>query len=98
MAPISTPKMNAVVRVVSRMTAVSTGRFNARLARAKRSAPRAPTPAASVGVASPKKMLPSTAAMRSAGGTMAFAKSKSAATSTRSTCRAFGAPAGRAMP
>ena len=53
-------KMKQVVSVVSMPTARITFRFSRPLAAASSIAPRAPSPEASVGVAMPKKMLPST--------------------------------------
>ena len=96
-APSTAAKMNAVVREVSSSTSPSTRRFNAPFAAASKSAPAAPTPAASVGVARPKKMLPSTARIKSAAGTTARTNAQAARRSIGSTAAA-GAWAGFSQP
>ena len=77
-APRRTAKINAVVRVVSCRTSLSIGMFSPLFAQASRRAPAAPTPAASVGVANPKNMLPRTARIRKAAGTMALKRFQTA--------------------
>ncbi len=81
-APSSTAKMNAVVRVVSCSTSRITRASSWRFTSASSNAPKAPTPAASVGVATPMKILPSTARIRKAGGRMAWNNAPMAAQST----------------
>ncbi len=63
--------MNAAVRLVWYSASLSTGRFSRRLAAAINSAPKAPTAEASVVVAIPKKIEPSTAKISASGGTTA---------------------------
>ncbi len=96
-APSSTAKMKAVVRVVSCRTLVITPLPSRRLIHASSKAPAAPTPAASVGVASPKKMLPSTARIRKAGGRIALTSPHTAVMSMGS-CSVAGAASGRIRP
>ena len=81
-APMIAPKMNAVVLDVSSMTSLTTGRLRAPFDQARSIAPAAPTPAASVGVANPKKILPRTASIKKAAGTMALKSIHTAARST----------------
>ena len=82
-APMIAPKMNAVVLDVSSMTSlIITGRLRAPFDQARSIAPAAPTPAASVGVANPKKILPRTASIKKAAGTIALKSIHTAARST----------------
>ena len=60
-------KIYAVVRVVSVRASLTTSRDSLRPSKVNTTAPNAPTPAASVGVARPKKMDPSTAKSRGSG-------------------------------
>ena len=89
--------MKAVVRVVSNNTFLSTGRSILRFAAASSRAPAAPTPAASVGVAKPRKMLPSTAKINRAGGRMAMSSWPTAGQSI-GWCSMAGAACGRSSP
>ena len=68
-APIKMKNTIAVVFSVVRQTSDNTSRSRARLPKASSVAPAAPTPAASVGVAMPASMLPSTATIRTSGAT-----------------------------
>ena len=72
-APKKIAKIYAVVRVVSVRASLTTSRDNLPAIQVNTTAPNAPTPAASVGVARPKKMDPSTAKIRRIGGNTDFA-------------------------
>ena len=61
-----------LMRVVDRITSWSTGRVNCRLRMARSVAPTLPKDAASVGVARPPRMEPSTVTTRKTGGSSAF--------------------------
>ncbi len=87
-APMKMPKMNAAVRLVWYSASLSTGRFRRRLAAAISNAPKAPTAEASVVVAMPKKIEPSTAKISASGGTTAQN------TSSRARASSFGRFAG----
>ncbi len=91
MAPRKMAKMNAAVRVVCCMEEFSTFRFSRPDISASRRAPRAPTPEASVGVAMPAKMEPSTPRINAAVGTTAFATSQTMAQLTFSVPSGTGA-------
>ncbi len=67
-APMKSAKMNEVVCIVSMQASRSTRMFSLPLSAASSMAPKAPRPAASVGVAMPKKIEPSTATISAAGG------------------------------
>ena len=97
-APIRMAKMKAVVRVVSLTTSVKTDFERVPLASARISAPAAPTPAASVGVAKPRKILPRTAKMRNAGGTTALINVSNAAASKTLSVEIDGKSAGFINP
>jgi hypothetical protein len=70
-APRKMPKMKAVVTVVFWHTSLRTAHVSRRLAIARSVAPKAPSPEASVGVAMPKKIEPSTARISAKGGSTA---------------------------
>ena len=84
----------AVVCTVDWPMSASTGRDRRPRAAANASAPRAPTPAASVGVAKPPRMEPSTATMSRIGGAKLRASSSARAPARARSRRAAGARAG----
>ena len=69
MAPKMMKKTIALVSAAEVITSRSTCMLKRRLPMASRMAPRPPTPEASVGVAQPPKIEPSTSVISSAGGT-----------------------------
>ena len=67
-APINIKNTIAVISVVLCTTSLKRAILNCPLMAANRVAPKAPTPAASVGVAAPARIEPSTATIRITGG------------------------------
>ena len=96
-APIRIRNTIEVTLVVERTTSVRVFRLSLRLARASISAPKAPTAEASVGVARPPRIEPSTQTISTIGGTRPFISSQkmlpvcpsSSISASRSTAGAF---------
>ena len=86
-----------VRRVVCSSASASERRSSLRFAAASASAPTAPSAPASVGVATPAKMLPSTSRIRTSGGTITSAtwRSSSSPNGSRSSAGSAGAICGR---
>ena len=95
-APSRTAKIYPVVRVVSLTTSDNTDSPILPFKVANIRAPAAPNPAASVGVAIPKKMLDSTDTIRAAGGSIALNKSHNEVQS-KGTSDAAGARLGKTV-